>query len=669
MADWIRDDIPRALELLRAPALAPFRKPGLADEFWERLEAEFESLFRNLHRLYGWRWDFALALERFVETMATVAANRAKRHRRRIDVTPNAWLNDPVTIWAQAYVDRFARTFDRLPETTDHLRRLGVTHLHLMPPYLSPLVNDGGYAVTDYRRTDPALGSMSDLASAIDRLAEDGIGVVLDVVLNHTASDHPWARAAASGDPTYRRYYHFFEDRTAPDRIAPMLRSVFPDRDGDAFTWHAPAQAWVWTTFNEYQWDLDYRNPEVLIAMAGEIGFLANLGVAALRLDATPFIWKEQGTSCENLPEAHTVVELLSTFARVAAPGTQLLSEAIVHPDDVMRFVRPEECRMGYNPLTMALIWEAVATRDTSLLAAGLRRRVQLPPGCQWLTYLRCHDDIGWGFADEDAAALGVDPAGHRKFLNEFYTGAFPGSFAAGLAFGENPVTGDARVAGTLASLAGLQRGIESASAVETDMAVARIVAMYTLMFTSVGIPLIYLGDEIGQLNDMGYHDDPLRTSDSRWAHRPHFDWDVLARAVDGSGTAGRILAAVERLATRRAASPAFRSATPTVVDSGHVSVIAYTRVAGGHLVTVAVNLSERPAVTALERSGDDWNDIVDPPGPVTLEAYGVRVWESTTHPTQSSEFDPHEPRLRSPAGVEPPGVRIGARPTRPNRP
>ena len=634
MADWIRDDIPRALALLRAPALAPFRKPALADEFWDRLESEFEHLFRNFHRLYGWRWDFALALERFVETMATVAANRAKRHRRRIDVTPNAWLNDPVTIWAQAYVDRFTGTFDRLPETTDHLRRLGVTHLHLMPPYLSPLVNDGGYAVTDYRRTDPALGSMSDMTSAIDRLAEEGIGVVLDVVVNHTASDHPWARAAASGDPTYRRFYHFFEDRTAPDRIAPMLRSVFPDRDGDAFTWHPSARAWVWTTFNEYQWDLDYRNPEVLIAMAGEIGFLANLGVAALRLDATPFIWKEEGTRCENLPEAHTVVELLSTFARVAAPGAQLLSEAIVHPDDVMRFVRPEECRMGYNPLTMALIWEAVATRDTSLLADGLRRRVQLPAGCQWLTYLRCHDDIGWGFADEDAARLGVDPAGHRRFLNEFYAGAFPESFAAGLAFGENPVTGDARVSGTLASLAGLQRGIESASAAEIDMAVARIVAMYTLMFTSVGIPLIYLGDEIGQLNDMGSLGDPLRASDSRWAHRPQFDWDLLARAVDGSGTAGRILAAVERLAMRRAASPAFRSATPTVVDSGHASVIAYTRAAGGHLVTVAVNLSERPAVTVLEPCGDDWNDIVDPPGPVTLEAYGVRVWERTTAET-----------------------------------
>ena len=631
MTDWIPADLPRALALLRAPALAPFRKPGHADEFWERLEVEFEQIFRNFHRLYGWRWDFGLQLERFVEAMAAAAAGRRKRHRRRIDITPDAWLNDPVTTWGQAYVDRFVGRFDRLVEAIPHLRRLGITHLHLMPPYLSPPDNDGGYAVTDYRRTNPALGTMADLGQAIDDLAEAGIGVVLDVVLNHTSSDHRWAKAAVSGELEYRDYYHLYDDRTVPDRISPHLRAVFPDRDGDAFTWHAEARAWVWTTFNNYQWDLDYRNPEVLTAMAGELGFLANLGVAALRLDATPFVWKQEGTACENLPQAHVVLELLSSFVRVIAPGIELLSEAIVHPDDVSRYVRPQECTMGYNPLTMALLWEAVATKDTALLADGLRSRTALPSGCQWLTYLRCHDDIGWGFADEDAAALGLDPDGHRRFLNEFYAGEFPGSFAAGRRFQEHPLSGDARISGTLAALAGLERAVESASAADIDLSVRRIIALFTAMFTSVGIPLLFLGDEIGQLNDMTYLTDPRLAGDNRWSHRPVFDWDALAGAMDGSGPSGRILAAVTALSAKRAASPAFRSATPVVLPSGHPSVIAYRRAAGGCEVTVAVNLSESPASTGLTATGNEWNEVSDPPGAVTLEAYGTRVWERRT--------------------------------------
>jgi len=605
-----------------------FSKQSHLDAFWDRLEPEFESIFRNFHRLYGWRWDFGIRLEAFVEAMGAAAAARRKRHRRRIDATPNAWLNDPVTIWGQTYVDRFTGTFGRLVDSVDHLHSIGVTHIHLMPPYLTPTHNDGGYAVSDYRRTDPSLGTMSDLRAAIDALAEAGLGVVLDVVANHTASDHPWAVAAANGDTRYRDFYFFFEDRTVPDRHAALLRSVFPERPGDAFTFDERVGAWVWTTFHEYQWDLDYRNPDVLISMAGEIGFLANLGVAAIRLDATPFLWKMEGTACENLAEAHVVVEVLSSFTRVVAPGVPLLSEAIVHPDDVTRFVRPEECRMGYNPLVMASLWETLATRNVALIEEALTRRVRLPDGCQWLTYLRSHDDIGWGFADEDARSHGIDPGAHRAFLNRFYSGESDGSFASGLRFQENRETGDARISGTLASLAGLTSAVESADTRAVDLAVRRIVAMYTVMFTCVGIPLVYLGDEIAQGNDTGYLADPTRAGDNRWTHRPPFDWARLRDAEAGSGPEGRVLAAVQRLASRRGASPAFRSTTPNLLESGHDAVLAYRRSAGGVSVTVAVNFSEHDAVTQIRRAGVDWFGSMDDDGPVTLEPYGVRVWE-----------------------------------------
>jgi amylosucrase len=327
------------------------------------------------------------------------------------------------------------------------------------------------------------------------------------------------------------------------------------------------------------------------------------------------------------------IVELLSAYVRVVSPGLQLLSEAIVHPDDVKRFVRPEEARMGYNPLLMALMWEALATKDVRFLVDGLETRTDLPPGCQWLTYLRCHDDIGWGFADEDAARLGIDPDGHRRFLNEFYSGEFPGSFAAGMRFQQNPETGDARISGTLAALAGLQTAQEGATVAAVDVAVQRIVALYTVMFTSVGIPLLFLGDEIGQLNDPSYLGNPDQASDNRWAHRPRFDWPGLERSVEGFGPGSVILGAVTRLAAKRGASPAFRSAVPSVIDSGHPSVLAYVRESGGVRVTVTVNFCEEPANTTLESAGVEWNDIEDPPGPVTLEPYGVRVWEDRSRP------------------------------------
>lgn len=638
MHDWITLEAPAALDRLRPRLEAVFAgRDGRLTEFVDRLEPEFERIFRLTHQLYGWRWDFAWQLEAILAEAAAAALRRPKRLRRRDREADLAWLTDPATVWASVYVDHFAGDLQGLRRAVPHLLSLGVTHLHLMPLYAVPAgPNDGGYAVSDYRRVRPDLGTTEDLASVIEHLGDNGIGVALDFVTNHTADDHPWAEAAKRGDPHHRGFYFVFDDRTVPDRYAPSLREIFPDRGGDAFTWRTDLAgphggAWVWTTFHEYQWDLDYRNPAVLAAMLGELLFLANLGPAVVRMDATPFLWKQEGTTCENLPEAHLVLQLLEALTRVTAPSVLLLSEAIVHPDDVARFVRPDECRLGYNPLVMALTWEAVATRRTELLADALTHRMQLPEGCQWLTYLRCHDDIGWGFADEDALRLGLDPAGHRRFLNAFYAGEFEGSFAAGARFQDNPRTGDARISGTLASLAGLERSLVADDPPAVDLAVRRILALHTVMATSVGIPLLFLGDEIAQLNDYAAAADPARDGDNRWMHRPRFDWEALARAEEGLGPAAPVLAGVRRLLRLRRRHPALGAGTAEIVPQPDPAVLAYLRAVPGDAVAVVVNLADREAVAHLHLEGDWVDDLAEgniPVHPVQmpLGAYGVRI-------------------------------------------
>lgn len=610
MEPWKREAADQLIERLEAAIRARLGDGRRSSEFLERLRTHGGALFDAYHELYGWKWDFPYDLERFILTCVEAAHARPKWLRRR-DREDTSWLFDPATVWAMTYVDRFVGTFDRLPDAVDHLQSLGVTHLHLMPPYEVPTPrNDGGYAVQSYRSTRPDLGSIDDLAEAISTLGKAGIGVVLDFVANHTADTHPWAVAAKGGDPVYSDFYFFFPDREVPDAYAASLREIFPDRPGDAFTWRddVGSGCWVWSTFYEFQWDLNYRNPDVTAAMAGELLAIANLGAEVIRADATPFLWKEMGTTCENLDQAHTVIRVLALAAEIVAPSVKLLSEAIVHPDDVIRFVRPDEADLGYNPLTMSSTWEALATRDTSLLEIALSTRLALPPGCQWITYLRCHDDIGWGFADEDARSCGIDPFEHRQFLNAFYAGEFPGSFASGMRFQDNPATGDARISGTLASLAGLERALETEDLEAIDLAVDRILLLHAFMLTVIGIPLLYLGDEIAQLNDHAYADDPELSHDNRWAHRPRFSWDALSVGEGGAGPAGRVLTGLRRLIGTRVGIEALggEDPLPHVVPTNPPEIIAFDRVSDHQRFRGVFNFSERTVPVEVDDSGWD---------------------------------------------------------------
>ena len=457
-----------SLDRLLPRLRAHFAAANLADwqAFETRLAAHFPTIFELLVRIYGDQYDFFYHLERILATAAEMWLARPAE-LKALDAAAraiNRWFQSQQMLGGVCYVDLFAGNLAGIRAKLPYFRELGLTYLHLMPLFKVPMPeNDGGYAVSSYREVNPALGTMTELSALAGELRQQGISLVVDFVFNHTSDEHEWARRALAGEPEYQDYYFMFPDRTMPDAYEKTLREIFPEVRRGSFTYRPdadPGHRWVWTTFNSYQWDLNYANPAVFRAMVEEMLSLANAGVEVLRLDAVAFIWKQMGTSCENLPEAHLLIQAFNALARIAAPALLFKSEAIVHPDEVAKYISPGECQLSYNPLLMALLWESLATREVKLLQHSMRERFKIDPACAWVNYVRCHDDIGWTFDDGDAAQVGINGFGHRHFLNAFYTGRFPGSFARGLPFQENPKTGDCRISGTCASLAGLEQAL-----------------------------------------------------------------------------------------------------------------------------------------------------------------------------------------------------------------
>ena len=405
-------------------------------------------------------------------------------------------------------------------------------------PLLRPRTgdSDGGYAVMDYRSIRPDLGTMDDLRSLAGALREAGISLVLDLVLNHVAREHPWAVAARSGDPKYRAYFYTFADRGEPDDYDRTVPSVFPDFAPGNFTWDDDLDAWVWTTFNSFQWDVNWSNPDVFVEYADIVLFLANAGVEVLRLDAIAFLWKRLGTNCQNQPEVHAMTQALHAVTRIACPALLFKAEAIVGPTDLVHYLgqglhHGKVSDLAYHNGLMVQIWSMLAAGDVRLAAHALAALPPVPSTTAWITYLRCHDDIGWAIDDGDAAAVGLSGALHRAFLSDYYSGEFPGSSARGLVFQSNPATGDRRISGTAASLTGLEAGDERA--------MARMLLGYALVLGWGGVPVIWAGDELALTNDPDWASEPGHAGDNRWAHRPRITDDMMAGpagAVVGRG-------------------------------------------------------------------------------------------------------------------------------------
>ena len=577
------------------------------EERYDELKWLYCELYNNNMEAFDWLCDslYGYYQER--------NADLKKLDRNRVK-NPD-WYKQNDLLGMMMYTNAFAGTLKGVKEKLPYVKSCGVNYLHFMPLLESPKGrDDGGYAVADFRKVKPELGTMEDLEDLTAECHRQGISCCLDFVMNHTSEDHEWARAARNGDPVARSRYFFYDDWFVPNIYEETVPEVFPTTAPGNFTWINDCNQVVMTTFYPYQWDLNYANPMVFNDMVGNMLYMANRGIDVIRLDAVPYIWKQIGTNCRNLPQVHTLVRMMRIISEIVCPGVLLLGEVVMEPFKVVPYfgtVDKPECHMLYNVTTMASTWNTIATKDVGLLKRQMDQVCALPKDYVFLNYLRCHDDIGWGLDYDWLAQFGIDEVAHKKFLNDYFTGKGYNSDSRGELYNDDPRLGDARLCGTTASLSGLEAGQYEANADKIGQAIACDLMLHGYLLAQSGIPVLYSGDEIGQTNDYTYKNDPDKCADSRYLHRGNFPWD---KVENKDPVAMKIFDALRHMEDIRASHDVFScNANVYTIETGCASVLGIVREYAGHELRAFFNFSNMDQLiwTMPEDQADIYTDLI----------------------------------------------------------
>ena len=577
------------------------------DERYDELKWLYCELYNNNMEAFDWLCDslYGYYQER--------NADLKKLDRSRVK-NPD-WYKQNDLLGMMMYTNAFAGTLKGVKEKLPYVKSCGVNYLHFMPLLESPKGrDDGGYAVADFRKVKPELGTMEDLENLTAECHRQGISCCLDFVMNHTSEDHEWARAARNGDPVARSRYFFYDDWFVPNIYEETVPEVFPTTAPGNFTWINDCNQVVMTTFYPYQWDLNYANPMVFNDMVGNMLYMANRGIDVIRLDAVPYIWKQIGTNCRNLPQVHTLVRMMRIISEIVCPGVLLLGEVVMEPSKVVPYfgtVDKPECHMLYNVTTMASTWNTIATKNVGLLKRQMDQLCALPKDYVFLNYLRCHDDIGWGLDYDWLAQFGIDEVAHKKFLNDYFTGKGYNSDSRGELYNDDPRLGDARLCGTTASLSGLEAGQYEANADKIDQAIACDLMLHGYLLAQSGIPVLYSGDEIGQTNDYTYKNDPDKCADSRYLHRGNFPWD---KVENKDPVAMKIFDALRHMEDIRASHDVFScNANVYSIETGCASVLGIVREYAGHELRAFFNFSNMDQLiwTMPDDQADIYTDLI----------------------------------------------------------
>ena len=592
---------------------------------WEkRLEGFWDELKWLYFELYPGREDQFEALcgiirQRSEERSADLKALDAKR------LADPDWYKRNDMVGMMMYTDAFAGTLKGVKKKLGYIEECGVNYIHLMPLLDSPRVrNDGGYAVSDFRKVKPELGTMEDLSELAAECHRRGISVCLDFVMNHTSDEHEWALWARNGKKEYQDRYFFYDTYEIPEQFEKTCPQVFPTTAPGNFTWLEDVKKYVMTTFYPYQWDLNYWNPAVFVEMTDNLLNLTNRGIDIIRIDAVPYIWKQLGTNCRNLPQVHTIVRMLRMICETVCPGVLLLGEVVMEPEKVVPYfgtVEKPECHMLYNVTTMATTWHTAAVSDVSLLKRQMDIIDALPRQYVFLNYLRCHDDIGWGLDYGWLRGQGMEEVAHKRYLNDYFTGKYPGSDSRGELYNDDPRLGDARLCGTTASLCGLEAAMERKDPEGERRAADRDLMLHGFMLTLSGIPMLYSGDEIGQLNDYRYKEDPKKAADSRYVHRGAFDWKKAGRRKEKGTVENQIFTGLKRLLTLRGSQNVFlNAAAVSTRETYDPSVLCLVRELDGEKLIGLFNFSSQGKTAWINEDGM-YHDLISEE---SLEAKGV---------------------------------------------
>lgn len=583
-------------------------------EFKERLEKHYDEMKWLYAELYN---NDQHAFDYFISMLHEYYAARSPELREWDEarlMNPD-WYKGNEMLGMQMYTQCFAGTLKGVESHLDYIKECGVNYLHLMPLLQSPKGrSDGGYAVSDFRKVEPELGTMEDLAELASKCHKLGMSVCLDFVMNHTSEDHEWARRAKAGEKEFQDRYFFFDNWDIPNEFEKTVPQVFPKTAPGNFSWCEEAGKVVMTTFYPYQWDLNYRNPTVFNDMTANMLNLCNNGIDVLRLDAVPYIWKTLGTPCRNLPQVHTLVRIMRMASEVVCPGTLFLGEVVMEPSKVVPYfgtIEKPECHMLYNVTTMASTWNTVATHDVRLLRHQMESVFALPKQYIFQNYLRCHDDIGWGLDYAFLRQFGIDEVAHKKFLNDYLTGKIYGVDSRGELYNDDPALGDARLTGTTASLCGIEAAEYEKNDWKLDRAIRMDIMLHAFLLTQSGLPTIYSGDEVGQLNDYTYHEDPLKWDDSRYLHRGNLKWDDVAKRNDTKTRPGRIFQSLRELEKIRAKYKVFESQADTwIVEPYNDHILGIGRYYDGEKLIALFNFSDQDE-TAWVNEPEHYTDLL----------------------------------------------------------
>lgn len=568
-------------------------KPEFRNRY-ECREAELRSLYEQLYP--GQKEGFAYLIQRMYQNYVERPVPLRKIDRKR-EKNPG-WYKGNDILGMMMYTDAFAGTLQGVKEKLDYVKSCGVNYLHMMPLLESPKGrDDGGYAVADFRKVKPELGTIEDLKELTSLCHEQGISCCLDFVMNHTSEDHAWAKAARAGDPQARSRYFFYDNWDIPNRYEETTPQVFPTTAPGNFTWLPDCNQVVMTTFYPYQWDLNYANCMVFNDMVDNMLFLTNCGIDVIRLDAVPYIWKELGTKSRNLPQVHTLVRMMRLVSEIVCPGVLLLGEVVMEPAKVLPYfgsVDKPECHMLYNVTTMASTWNTIATKDVGLLRRQMDQVCALPKEYVFLNYLRCHDDIGWGLDYDWLKQFGIEEVPHKKYLNDVLTGRGYDSDARGELYNDDPRLGDARLCGTTASLCGLETALYENNPDKVKRAVACDLMLHAYLLIQSGIPVLYSGDEVGQLNDYSYKENPDKCADSRYLHRGKFQWEKLKETDKNYRVSMEIFHTIRKMEQIREQHPVFNGkADVWTFDTGYSHVLGIGRYLDGEEIRAYFNFSE----------------------------------------------------------------------------
>ena len=584
------------------------------EEYYLRFQKHLDELKWLYTELYSNEWMFDELCKQMYQ-FYTERREDLKALDRKREADPD-WYKKNDMLGVMLYVDNFADNLQGVKDKLDYIKESNINYVHLMPLLETPKGrSDGGCAVANFRKVQPELGTVEDLEEVAKACHDRDISVCMDFVMNHTSEDHEWAVRARRGEGEYMSRYFFYDNYTIPAQFEKTVPQVFPTTAPGNFTYLPELGHYVMTTFYPYQWDLNYRNPRVFNEMMYNFLFFANAGIDVIRIDAVPYIWKELGTNCRNLPRVHTIVRMMRMIGEIVCPGILLLGEVVMEPSKVVPYfgtLEKPECHMLYNVTTMATTWNSVATRDTRLLKNQMDVLASLPKDYVFLNYLRCHDDIGWGLDYPTLRWWGMEERPHKQYINDFFTGTVEGSFSRGELYNADPVTGDARFCGTTASMCGVEKAGFEQDEEQMEAAISRILMLHAFMFTESGIPMLYSGDEVGQTNDYSYKDVPEKAPDSRYIHRGKFRWELVDDIKNEGSVSERIYHGLDKLEKIRSSEKVFMSnAVFYTLDTYEQSVICIVREYEDERLIGLFNFSEYNKIAWIDQQDGMYKDLV----------------------------------------------------------